>query len=143
MANETVAVDRYIYQTLAGDAALTALLPDGASGIVLAPADAGMAEPFVSFQFAGAGRDQRVAGGRLVTVMLYDIKVVARGTNLVGDVLTAVDRIDALLDAGSQHEDGDTVIDCIRVSPISYPEVVDGVRYHHIGGTYRFTVQST
>lgn len=130
---ETTAAERWLYETLAGDAELTALVSDRIFGYI-APIEAVF--PLVVFQVQ-AGADVRGVGPtRIMSALTMVVRGVDRGQSFVG--LEAIaDRIDALL----QGRSGVGVLGCVRLEPLALAEVVDGIQYRHLGGIYQMYVQ--
>lgn len=131
---EITTVDAWLYATLSADATLTGLV---GTRIYLDQAPEGASFPFVVFQLQAAERDLVViGGGRVWSSGLWLVRGVDKATSFT--TLKSIEaRIDALLHAKSGSVTGGTVYECVREEPFRLTEVVDRVRYLHLGGIYR------
>lgn len=136
---DSSAIDAALFAVLTGDAALTALLPDGFW--YGEAADGAIRYGIVSLADA---TDARRFEGRSHEERLYLVKAVVRHT--VGDVdafetsRQAAARIDALLEGALLAATGYDAMACVREQPVKYVErdVVDRtMRFLHDGGQYR------
>lgn len=131
--------DVWIYQTLAADAALNALVGDRISGTL---SNELPDTPYVTFLCQSTLDVIGTGGIRISTDNLYEVKAVAQ-TASWDDVRPIARRIFALLDRPGQTmavEDtgnGSGSLTCIRDHIIQYPEVDDGLQYRHLGAMFR------
>lgn len=98
--------------------------------------------PYVTIR-ANPRQDLQVVNGiRVWSEVVCD--VVAVGKDLQWD---ALDRGAAAFDALLQATDGSTasgrVFSCVRIQPISFDEVDEGIQYVYVGGSYRITARAT
>jgi hypothetical protein len=134
MASEIVIAERWLNQTLTGDAALAAM---GVHGHLI-PKDAAL--PAIVF-VPRPGLDLVALGGaRVFSTLDYIVKGVCQAESLA-PLVEAVTKVDALLHGKSGAVTGGRVLSCIRVQPIAYPETSQGKQYRHLGGVYRLQVQ--
>lgn len=130
---EILRVDQWLYTLLAGDAALRNWVGDRVYAYI-APPDA--AFPFIVFSHQ-AGYDVRGVGpARIMTSLVYQVKVVGRGTSFAPFKAIA-DRIDQILQGASGSVVDGFILMCVRERPIAYVETEKGAQYCHLGGLYR------
>ena len=133
---ESVAADQWIYNRLSADAELVALV--GGRIRNERPRDDD-AFPVVVFQALSPGVDVLARTTRVMTDMVYQVKVISRVSSYVPlDPIVA--RIDAALHEQSGSVPGLIVVGCWREGVIRYPEIADGVEYRHYGGRFRLLV---
>ncbi len=138
---ETVRVEEWLYQTLAGDPTLRALVGDRVYAYQ-APHEARY--PLVVFS-RQAGRDVRGVGpSRILANEIYQVKVIGRGSAVGFAALKAIaDRVDTLLQGSSGAVADGQVLSCVRESAVSYVETEEGAVYCHLGGLYRIQVMAS
>ena len=136
MAVEIVSVDQWIYEALAADGQLAAVVGSRIFADV-APQDAAM--PQVIFQMQAAQPDSVGVGGtRILTNGLWLVKAIDQTESYAGLLKTAADRIDTVLHGLV----GDTVSwvtvdNCVRQEPFRMAEDdPSGRQYRHLGGLY-------
>lgn len=131
---EVTTVDTWIYGTLSVDAGLLALV---STRIYLDVAPEGASFPFVVFQLQTPERDLVTLGARRVwSTGMWLVRGVDKATSFT--TLKSIEaRIDALLHGVSGSVTGGTVYESVREMPFRLTEVVDRVRYLHLGGIYR------
>lgn len=118
---------------LAGDAALTALCPDG----VYRSVSASGKTRFVIVDLS-AGFDQSVFGARAIEEPTFLVKAVMLDNSAVS-VSAAAARIDALLESQPLTITGYSHMNTSRVEPVEYTEVDElnnDIRWQHAGGRY-------
>lgn len=137
--SETVIAEQWIYDELATDTTLMALIT-GVYGYV-APDTA--AYPFVIFSYLNDGEDELGVGGvTLLSLLRYVIRVVDDGESFVS-METAADRIKTLLHGKfGAAPSGGTIVESIRVRPFATAEVLEGgTQIRQLGGVYQLRVQ--
>jgi hypothetical protein len=137
MSHPHLVAARWLYATLAGDAALAAAAP---GGIHDGTATEGATYPLVRLQ-AGRSRNVSVLNGVVVmAVCPVDVTVVGQ-TASYGDIEAAAARLFALLQRQRGSVAGGQVLSCVETAPLAYPELATGgVPYRHLGGTYELLV---
>lgn len=142
MANELQAVDRALTSVLAADAAVSAGV---GSRIYAGAAPQGAVQPYAVFQRVG-GTDRSAVGGGVTVCSrpVYEVQVVGAGGGfaeldpVAGGVDACLPALDEAVTIGS---DTYRVRGGSRVEPVRRVEIVEGRRYFHVGGRYRFFVQ--
>ena len=77
-----------------------------------------------------------LGGGRVWSTGLWLVRGVDKATSFA--TLKSIEtRIDALLHAKSGSVAGGTIYESVREQPFRLTEIVDPVRYLHLGGIYR------
>lgn len=143
MANELAGADRFLYQTLAADPTLSALI---GTRIYAGLAPQGATFPYLVFSHQG-GLDRLTTGGqsRVFTRPVYTVKVVSQKTSYA-EADTIASQVDAVLLAGSGPVvvDGVTyqVMSCHRTEPFRYLEPAAGSQYRHVGGYYTLFIHT-
>lgn len=133
----TILANQWLYARLSSDPVLAQLVGER---IYSPPAPPGAELPFVLYRYQ-AGYDVRGVGAtRIMTDLVYQVQVVGRGAS-VSPLQPIADRLDVLLQGASGSVGNGRVLTCVREQPIAYPEVVDGVTYHYVGGLWRILVQ--
>lgn len=136
--------DRFVYERLAADAALTALVGGPTEPRIFADVApiANESWPVVIFQVQDEGNDTRTVGSiRVMERPLYIVKAVDQTQTWQGTVKDLADRIDAALDRVQGVVDDGTVIACTRLRPFRLAEVDGGVHYKHLGAQFRVLVR--
>lgn len=151
--HELNGVDQFLWQQLAGNAALTALLavqpapaPNVAPplGIYSQVAPEGAVDPFIVFDMLSS-IDRNVIGSdaRLFTRPLYLIRSVTRGASVVtGEQIAKQIDVSLLGARGSVVAENISIMGTFRTEMIRYFEVDQGVTWRHIGGRYQFFVSA-
>lgn len=142
---ETFRAETWLYSVLSADSGAGGLnhATTGVAGRIYAyVAPAGAAFPLVVFSHQG-GHDVRGVGpGRIMASMLYQAKVIGKGTSAnFGNIKALADRIDSLLHGKSGATADGRVLSCVREQGISYVEASGSDVYSHLGGLYRIQVQ--
>lgn len=146
MTLEPMIARQWIYEALAGNASLVALLHDAAASIYLDTIPQDETDPpdppyaLVTFQATTELRDQ----GHHQTLWA-DVHFTARGV-VAGHSFTATSKaiavaIDAALDQTSGVVDDGQVIGCIRTNPFTLTENAPEGPLRHFGGRYRLFSQ--
>lgn len=138
---ESTVAEEWLYETLAGDAAVMESIGNDAGRIVSYVAPEGTPEPFIVFQPEPQSEPDAntMNGYRIMASWLYIVKAVARGTS-VQVVKPVADALDAALHGKSGAVQGGQVLKCVREQGVSYVEYDRGVSYYHLGGLYRIYV---
>jgi hypothetical protein len=122
-----------LYQRLADDDTLTALLSDP-EAIFEEVASSGTTPPYLAFHHHAGTEIWTFKGGRSERA-LWVVKGICRG--LKSDAAEAIDaRCTELLHNARLSVEGRTV-SVLRESRVSYGESVDGEQWRHRGGIYR------
>lgn len=134
---ETLAVDRWIYDTLTNDGTLMALCP---GGVHEQPAPLDVKGLFVVFAVQTALDTTGLGAARILTSGVWQIRVV--GENVPTSTLgPAAARIDQLLQGQRGSNADGRIYGCVRTGPLRLPaEVSDGRIIRSLGGLYRITV---
>lgn len=131
---------RWLYAHLAGDAALIAAAP---GGVHEGPAPAGTPYPLVRLRLGKATNVSVVNGVVVMARVPVDVAVVAQGRSYAACEAAAA-RLTALLHRQSGSATGGTVLSCLEMDPLAYPELATGgAEFRHLGATYELLVQST
>ncbi len=134
--SESLRIDRWIFETLKNDAALTAAGLAGVSQSGQIPS--GAAFPRISFNFQ-SGRDKQGTGTkRLLTRPLYQIEVV--GKSITANFVTLATRMDEILQNKSDEIFEGYVFSARREQEINRNEGgAAGTEdyFKHVGGFYR------
>lgn len=134
--SEIVVGNRWLYDTLAGDATLAGQAP---GGVHEGEAPSGSAYPLVLFQWIG-GFDSAVLNAiRIWHSGVWIVKAIGVGPSLasLSDVAA---RIDLLLHRASGAPSGGVVHTATREAPHRSAYTDAGVRYVELGGRYRIQV---
>jgi hypothetical protein len=132
---ESVVADQFIYEKLAADAALTAIV---GSRIYGDSVPQGAQYPYILFQFLSAVDRRTVGPNRLLTNMLYIVQVVDAATSYGGDMSTVAARIDAVLHASSGTTASGQAFACVREEQFRLVErLADKTEIRRLGGRYR------
>lgn len=148
--SEIACIKTWVHTTLSGDATLEGLIDAIRTGrgdaadqsyVFPHPAPHDAIYPFITYLAPEESDDLMYLGGtRLWTRGEWVIRVIDR-TESEASLWAIEDRIDTLLHAKTGSNTYGTIESCVRVGEISYPEIVDGVRYLHLGGLYEITAQ--
>lgn len=131
---ELNAIDKFLYDQLAGDSALTDVVGQRIYG-EMAPDEA--AFPYVVYQFL-TGNDLAVINGtRIWSNCTYMVKAIDEAQSYEGDLKTAAGRIDAVLHKQSGSNANGTVYSSVREQPYRMLEPDQGRQFRHLGGIYR------
>lgn len=130
----------WIYETLAGDATLVALIASapgrpGDPGIYDEKAEQGAAFPLVLFQDNNPEDVLGVGARRLMQSGEWLVRVVGQ-TRSYESLVTIADRIDTLLHLQDGSVSGGAVEGCHRERPYRLAYDVEGVEYREMGGFY-------
>lgn len=117
--NEFLCVDRWLNDTLKGDATLVALLPDGAGGVFGEDIPEGTGRPFVSFAFYRAERDDG-NGWSIEANLVYRIGAFGQLNNYAA-LAPIVGRIKTLINVGHVTRSDGEIASCTRVMPTREP----------------------
>lgn len=135
---EIVTAETWLYSKLHGDSTLLALCT---GGVFTWPVPATYTQPYVLYQMQ-SGMDIRGNGpGRIGVNGLWLVRAVFEAMSYAGNLQSAANRIDTLLQAASGTATGGTVWACVREQPFQLVEVADGRQFRHLGGLYRIWVQ--
>ena len=128
---ETVEIiDPWIYSTLSGDSALTAIV---GNRLISTLAQEGVPAPYVQWFLASEADITVVGGVRIQVDTIYTVKGVSEGASWT-QVRNIARRLDALL-----HRPGQTIttatgnLTSIRAGIIQYPEVAQATQFRHLG----------
>lgn len=134
---ETVRVDQWLHATLTADGTLAALVADRVYAD-LAPQTARW--PAVVFNEQAPVDTLGIDGARILTSVLFQVKVITDEPSWQGLGRQAADRVDDLLHGASGTAGGVAVGTCHREQIFRFVEVTEGKQYRHLGGLYRINV---
>ena len=136
--SEIYTAEAWLYSKLHGDATLLGYCP---GGVHTWPVPTTVTTAFVLYQMQ-SGVDIRGVGPTRIGVNgLWLVRAVAEAKSFGGSLLSAADRIDALLQAASGSVTAGVVWACEREAPVQLVETRDGRQWRHLGGQYRLWVQ--
>lgn len=138
MTIETTVIARWLYTKLAADSSLTAIV---GTRIYEQPAPQEAVYPLVVFQLQTTDDVSAVGGIRVMTTAEYLVRVIGQSANVTSSLLTAAERIDAVLHRASGSVTGGAVIGAVRLRPFVLAETDGPVQYRHLGGIYRLWAQ--
>ena len=141
---EIFTAETWLYSTLHGDGTLLALCPGGVLTWPLPTNAAGQAiypGQYVLYQMQ-SGLDIGLYGpGRAGVNGLWLVRVVAETFSFGGNLQTAANRMDVLLQLGVRTAvTGGYIFGCARLEPFQLVEPVGSRQYRHLGGIYRIFV---
>jgi hypothetical protein len=137
--SEIVTAERWLYSKLGADTALLALCP---GGVHTWPVPAGVALPYVLYQMQSAFDVRGTGPTRIGISGVWLVRVVGETLSFGGNLQSAADRIDALLQAKASAVTGGNVWACVRVQPFELVETgSSGRQFRHLGGMYRLWAQ--
>lgn len=130
--------EKWLYQTLAADAALVA----ATGGRIWADVAQEAAPSGVWVLYtAQVSTDLAVVGARIVwSEGTYIVRAMTEGPSYA-PLLATAERIHALLHGQRGEVDEGTVISCTRVAPFRLTQTVDGRSFRQLGGFYRVVTQ--
>lgn len=140
---ELVQTEEWLYSTLRNRAQLGSLVGGTADPRIyshLAPE--GTVVPHVTILLLNASEEHGINGAARTMVADYLVQGITQSHSMAG-AGTIASEIDAALHAQSGTVVGLSVLECKRQSPVSEIELRDGVRYNHVGGTYRLHVANS
>lgn len=143
---ESFRAETWLYATLAADTGVGGVnhATTGANGRIysyLAPASA-TTYPQVILNYQGGADVMGVGAVRVMNSMLYQVKVIGKGTAPnFGFIKALADRIDTLLHAAAGTTADGRILSCVREQSISYVEVSGSDVFSHLGGLYRLQAQ--
>lgn len=137
MSNEIPKIDRWIYEALASDNQIAAIVGDR---IYRDQAPEAAAYPFLIFSFSDGEAINGMGTCRVMTRARYLVKVVNLDS-IDSNARTLADRIDEIIGTATRavHSQDSTIRFSARLeSPISYTEAAanSGRNYRHLGGLY-------
>jgi hypothetical protein len=140
--SDYLSAERFLYTKLSEDATLIAMIGGAGNPRIygeVAPHEINT-YPLVVHQYQG-GRDVQGLGAVIVMVdELYVVKVITVG-RAYADGEPVWKRIQAVLHGSSGVVTDGLVLACVRVSPIKYATLEEGVEYRHLGGIFRIYSQ--
>jgi len=126
-------IEPYLYSTLAGDPYLASRVNDR---IINTLAAAGVDDPYIVFAQAQIRDRRMVSGVRLWVDAVYDVKAVMQ-TASWKPMQPLAARFDELFDRqGEVVQTAGGNLEIWRERLISYPEMVQGVQFRHLGAQY-------
>lgn len=132
---EDAAIESWIRSTLTADGTLTAIVP--AARMSAHPAEQGTVWPVVTWQWQGGVDVTEVAGARVLVRNQWLIRVIHNEDTPLASAVSAVERIDTLLQ-GVDGTSGGVTFACRRARSFQQTELEEGRRFTHRGGIYRF-----
>lgn len=136
-------VDRFLYETLAGDPTLLAYLgaPVDPPRIYSDLAPLGTQPLWVIYSVQSSADVMGIGQARYMARLLVLVRVTDVAESYA-DAGAAYQRVDALLHGASGTVAGvGEVLSVIRQEPVRFTEQADGQQYRHVGGTYEFLIQ--
>lgn len=132
---ETVGlIDPWLWEVLSTDPELAA--SDAGGRVIGTQAPGKIALPYILWIPDPSPRQIRGVGTTAISVeAIYTVKVVGQGSSW-SQVTPIYQRVHALID-GVLATRAEGSLSCVRDLLISYPEMVEGVQYRHLGGSYR------
>lgn len=138
MPSEIETIDKWIYQTLSADAALTAIV---GNRIYTELAPQLVDQPMVIYHQQSPSTDLMEVGQRRVwTQGRWMVKLVGRTQSFV-DLYSAFDRIETLLHRADGVVGSGNVLAVTREQIVKYVELSDGIQWRHFGGIYNIIAQ--
>lgn len=143
--NELDAADKFVFDQLAAQSGLTALVGTKIFSEI-APREKDGAEvvpPYVVYAFISGVDRLAIGRTRILVRPLYLVRAVTQADSFVTAAAIA-DQIDLALHNAPPAVPiaGVQVMGADRTQLIRFTEVEDGVRYNHVGGQYRLFVHS-
>jgi hypothetical protein len=138
MSTETVVAHAWLEQVLLGDAALSGLV-DGHIYRGAAPEDT--VGPVVIWDTLGGSYTTGLGGRRVWAELVMQVKAVGDVAES-GTVATIATALDTALQGAFGRTAHGAVYACIGEQPVDYDEVDSGIRYWHLGATYRVIAQA-
>lgn len=138
---ETFRAEQWLYSLLTGDngAGGVNTLVGGRIYAYLAPSSATF--PLVIYSHQGSHDVRGVGPSRIMASMVYQMKVIGKGSSAgFGAIKAIADRIDSLLQGASGQVVDGQIVSCVREQAVSYIEQSGSDVYSHLGGLYRIQV---
>jgi Protein of unknown function (DUF3168) len=128
-------IDPWLYSTLSTDAALIALVGARISNTL---SSIPLTTPYITFDAASTRSIRGVGGVLLDTDSLYNVKAVSMSGSF-NQASAIAARIRKLLDRANVtiSTPVPATLACFWELEIRYPEVLEGVQYRHLGGSFR------
>lgn len=131
---EAIAVDEWLYNTLAADNTLAALVA-GRIYATVAPQTAKY--PHVRFSEQSSTDTLGIDGTRILETCLFTVLTITDEPSWQGLGRQAADRVDELLHGASGIAGGTTIGTCHREQSLRYVDTVDTKQFRLLGGIYR------
>ncbi len=141
--NEMECARNFIYDKLAADGTLTALIGSSVPRIFPGMAEQGEAFPMVQVRWQGqiGGGDTRTLNySRVWTRMRFLVVGVVEERNFIGSLATIADKIDDLLERQTGSNSYGEVKHCVREAPYSQQYERDSVIYTEQGAYFELAV---
>lgn len=137
--SETAQAYAWAESTMVADSALMAV---ATGGVWLSYAPIGTVAPFAVFDQQSATDVLTSAAVRIKVHILVQIKMVGPASNYAA-LVTGANRIDALFKdvRNVGLSGGGAILACYREQSLSYPELINGAAWHHLGGLYHIESQ--
>ncbi|SRR6266702_2131367 len=127
----------FLNTTLSNDASLTSLAP---GGVFRAYAPPSTLAPYIIIALQSGTDIITMNAFRLFSNALYQVKVIGPSSE-TDTLVQAASEIDSLLGLTSGTVTNGHILYCYRESPLQVDELVNGVQWSNIGGTYRLAIQ--
>jgi hypothetical protein len=139
MADPVVAVERFLYTTLTGDATLAAIVGTRVFGHAVPPA---ATRPYVFYTLVDPGEDLSEVGAvRIWSNMIYVVRIVNKTESYPSLEAGSTAITNALHRASGSNISG-AVVACIKEAPFAFIEIdQDGSQLRHLGSRFRLFVQ--
>lgn len=129
-------IEPWLYSTLSGDATLNSLVTN-VVGAITPDIQEGF---YVTFALSSPRDIRGIGTGRVMVDTIYIVKVIGATTSQ-DELAPAARRVTELID-GKNVTTASGSLTCARRSIISYPEVIQGVPYLHLGGLFNIVAHS-
>lgn len=144
MSIETVVVDQFIYDKLAADSTLLALLAASSASLFSEMVAQGSGYPLVLWTQQSALDDEYVNNERIWTNCVVTVRGLAEQNSFGGDLKTIAQRLDGALHKQSASTTDGRVYACVRIRAFRMIETLPGgEQIRHLGGVYRIYAKET
>ncbi len=138
---ETFRAEQWLYALLTGDGGAGGVNTLVSGRIYAYIATSGAVFPLVVYSHQGSRDVRGVGPTRIMASLVYQVKVIGKGSAAgFGAIKAVADRIDALLQGANGSVVDGRVLSCVREQGISYVEQDAVDVYSHLGGLYRLQV---
>lgn len=134
--NEITDISRWLYTTL-GDL-------EGPQGVYNATLPPDATDPAILFQYQGGADAPAFGPGPRLAETTWVVRATGATTDATAleSLATAIDdALEKAVAAATWTDLGVNIVGVVRESPFVLVEVVDGVEYRHLGGTYAIKAQ--
>jgi hypothetical protein len=135
---------KWIYDSLVANTDIAAAVSTRVYADYVPEPPANRTYPYIVFDFLGGTDRKGVGRQRLLTVPLFQVRVVTQGRP--DTVARKIDkRIDDILQNAANQPSGDYYFSSEREQPVDRPETdqSSGLKYHNLGGLFRLYIGRT